>query len=190
MEPAVPIDSWIMGMRTANFERGDIVFFGHSDSIYGEQIYIERLVAMPGDKLEIKQGIVYINDSIGEKYWRYKYCYKALGLDVRTLERKEVIRKDEAWSFSDTLYLFLEPSEAIKFSKANLPHFSLALAASGEINENIRDKYGKNWNADNFGPYVLPEGYSFVMGDNRHNSADSRYIGPVRIESLRGIIVL
>ena len=37
-------------------------------------------------------------------------------------------------------------------------------------------------------PYTVPEGYVWLMGDNRENSADSRYFGAVSCESLIGIV--
>jgi signal peptidase I len=43
---------------------------------------------------------------------------------------------------------------------------------------------------DHFGPYQVPRGTYFVLGDNRDRSSDSRYWGAVPGENLRGRVVL
>ena len=39
---------------------------------------------------------------------------------------------------------------------------------------------------DSFGPVTVPEGHYFMMGDNRDNSSDSRYFGPVQRRQIIG----
>ena len=39
---------------------------------------------------------------------------------------------------------------------------------------------------DNFGPFTVPRGELFMMGDNRDNSNDSRYWGPLKMDHVKG----
>ena len=38
----------------------------------------------------------------------------------------------------------------------------------------------------NFGPLVVPDDHYLVLGDNRHNARDSRFIGPIHKGLLHG----
>ena len=49
------------------------------------------------------------------------------------------------------------------------------------INDSYRVGYGSN-----FGPYTVPEGSYFVMGDHRNNSNDSRSVGPISRDMIIG----
>ena len=58
---------------------------------------------------------------------------------------------------------------------------------AGETVDEINCPHG--WKLEN-GPYVVPEGKVYVLGDNRAQSEDSRYFGPVDLTSILGKVVV
>lgn len=45
-------------------QRGDIMVFRPPDQIGAKDDFVKRLIAVPGDKVEIKKGQLYINDKV------------------------------------------------------------------------------------------------------------------------------
>lgn len=49
--------------------------------------------------------------------------------------------------------------------------------------------FDPNWSLDNFGPFTVPKGQLFLLGDNRRNSVDSRLTGFTREADVIGVVV-
>ncbi len=111
--------------------RGDIIVF--KDPKDNRTDYIKRLIGLPGDRIQVADGVVYLND-------------KAIPQKVLPPENSSdytgVTRIEETM-----------PSGRKYITQDTYP----------------------NGPGDNTGVFLVPEGHYFFMGDNRDNSADSRF---------------
>ncbi len=105
MENTIMTGDRIVGNRfaysTRTPNRGEVVIFRDPDEL--EKLLVKRVIGMPGDKVEIVNGYLYLNDEL----------------------------TDEPYTREDMV--------------------------------------------GDFGPYNVPEGNYFMLGDNRNNSIDSRF---------------
>jgi signal peptidase I len=121
-------------------KRGDIVVFklpsdGHTD-------YIKRLVGLPGDRIQVRRGQLYINGNA-------------------------LTQKPEA-------AINAEASRGPDADPASVPA-TLVRETNPEGRQYLTQMFSEGGRADNTGVYVVPPHCYFMMGDNRDDSADSRF---------------
>lgn len=136
----LPVEGRIFGAQP---KRGDVAVFKYPRDPSVD--YIQRIVGLPGEKIQMIDGVLHINDV-------------AVGLE-------------DAGTFT-----YEDAPEPVKLQRETLPggvtHFVLDLS----------DSIGDNTRA-----FEVPEGHYFVLGDNRDNASDSRFlVGFVPYENLVG----
>lgn len=81
MENTILPDDCILGIQLAYLfsdpERGDIVIFPYPDA--PEVTYVKRIIGLPGETVEIKEGSVYINGEAIEETYLKEEMYGTFG---------------------------------------------------------------------------------------------------------------
>ncbi len=133
--------------RLADPRRGDVVTFSSPKD--GTRL-VKRLIAVPGDVVEMKEERLVINGVQAD--------YKLL----EAVDKKHLTPEREY------------PGEQLVLHESmdTLQHGIIVMPGRVAMR--------------NFGPVKVPEGQYMMLGDNRDNSADSRYIGFVKRELITG----
>ena len=86
MEPRIDSDEYVLINALAYRlgavpQRGDVVAFRHERT--APSVYLKRVIGVPGDRVEIRQGVVYVNGTeLTEPYVRFRDTRSAAALIV------------------------------------------------------------------------------------------------------------
>lgn len=143
--------------------------------------FIKRVVALPGDRVEIRQKQVYVNDTqLDEPYARqFSHGHEQHFGPVIVPKKGDIveIRADKR------LYLNDKPIP--------IPSGSFTPHEFGQRMTGFEVFYGWLFPAGTtlekpVGPIKVDDDYYFMLGDNRDNSKDSRYWGFVKRDRVKG----
>ncbi len=160
-------------------KKGDVIVFifpGNRDEIESEEFtyYLKRCVAEPGDVLEIRDNVLYVNDEKQPIPPKSKIAYN----------------KNNPWEVYAT-FPVTKPYTTTNYGPIRIPKKGDII----EINNYDdyldwkvfieREGHSVNWlgkleidgKVANANTYSVEEDYYFGMGDNRDNSSDSRIFG-------------
>lgn len=179
-EPTLKKGSILFASRISKPSLLDFCLFENIDQ-YERPVWVFRITGMPGDTVEIKQGVLYVNNKNLDTAIKLSHSYKIRIMDTINLD----ISDYSVMPNTDSIVTSI--SDYSVFDN-NIPTYKYILPRDS-VDTKIKDIYNQNWNRDNFGPIIVPTDSFFLLGDNRSEAIDSRYLGFINVDSIKGCIL-
>ena len=173
---------------------GDVVVFRNPKN---ESLdYVKRVIGLPGDVIQMKNGRLYINGQMVERKNPRKYMVVVLPYSLRSagyffedmyIKGNKITVNGAPANFDYTIDY--RSDEACRTTVGLCGFFPITEYTEVLPNgvEHRIIEYSDHSRMDNTMEYLVPENHLFFMGDNRDNSNDSRAdVGFVPIENVLG----
>ena len=171
-------------------ERGDIVVFeypGDRDELQPEIInnYVKRCIGIPGDTISIKEKVVFVNGKEAKRPANIQYINNYVS--PAGVARPDIFPKNS--QFNEDNYgpiVIPKKGDVINLTVDNVEAWRTII--DREFGKRVVTVEGSQILIDGkvVTSYTLKKNYYFMMGDNRDDSADSRFWGFVPRDKIVG----
>lgn len=171
-------------------DRGEIVVFeypGDRDQLEADIVasYVKRCMGLPGDTLEVIDKVVFVNgkEMPIPPYIQYRKPYT----NPENVANPYIFPKGAKWNEDNYGPIVIpKKGDVIKLSSDNIEKWRTII--DREYDERVVEVRGNTITIDGkpATEYTIKKDYYFMMGDNRDDSADSRFWGFVPRDLILG----